>query len=452
MHSEQPHRPPSQAAASTGPGGATATTTSIAGTEGAVVEVAPRRIGYVLKMYPRFSETFIVTEILAREAAGEEIVIFSLRPPIDARFHPELARVQAPVIQIGRSSNPRRLWETWREATADPQLASGAARMLPELIAAEADEAEQALALARLARDHGVTHLHAHFASLATTVARLAGGMSGLPYSFTAHAKDIFHQDVREEDLCRKLADAHHAITISAFNRDHLEERFGPEVTRGLHLVRNGLELARFPYRPRGQMREVPLVLAVGRLVEKKGFVHLIDAIAALREVGTSMRAQIVGDGPLRDELTERIAGHRLEDRVELLGPRTQEEVRTLLQEADLFAAPFVIGGDGNADGLPTVLLEAMASGIPCIAADVTAVGEVVRTGETGWLIPAGDTAALATALRDAALPGTDLRSLTDAARALIEAEYASDGQARRLRDLVDGAKNATPRRSQPVA
>src|SRR5699024_8681498 len=156
----------------------------------------PHRIAYVLKMYPRFSETFIVTEILAREAAGEDIVIFSLRPPNDARFHPELARVQAPVIQVGRSAGPRRLWETWREATADPQLEAGAAANIGELIAAEVDEAEQALEVARLAREHGIEHLHAHFASLATTVARLAGRISAIPYSFTAHAKDIFHRDV----------------------------------------------------------------------------------------------------------------------------------------------------------------------------------------------------------------------------------------------------------------
>jgi glycosyltransferase involved in cell wall biosynthesis len=203
-----------------------------------------------------------------------------------------------------------------------------------------------------------------------------------------------------------------------------------------LHLVRNGLELERFPYLPRGEMRPVPQVLAVGRLVEKKGFALLIDAIAALRDRGTVMTASIVGDGPLREELAARIAEHDLEDRVELLGPRTQEEVRALLQEADLFAAPFVIAEDGNADGLPTVLLEAMASGIPCIAADVTAVGEVIRTGGTGWLIPCDDSAALVEALQDAA-SSTSRRALTDAARALIEQEYASPRQAARLRALV---------------
>ena len=411
----------------------------------------PRRIGYVLKMYPRFSETFIVSEILAREAAGEQIVIFSLRPPTDARFHPELARVQAPVIPIGRSSSPRRLWETWREAMTDPQIADGLSANLEEMVAVEADEAEQAITVARLAREHGVTHLHAHFASMATTVARLAGRLAAMPYSFTAHAKDIFHRDVEDADLARKLRDAHHAITISRYNLDHLRERFGDAAVEHLHLVRNGLELERFEYLPRPEMRPVPRILAVGRLVEKKGFVHLIDAVAALREVGIEVTAEIVGDGPLQETLAERIETHGLEGSVQLLGPRTQEEVRSLLQEADLFAAPFVIAEDGNADGLPTVLLEAMASGIPCIAADVTAVGEVVRTGETGWLIRSDDTAVLATALRDAIAAGPARRRLTDAARALIEAEYASDGQAARLRGLVDADRTSPSAPAPPV-
>src|SRR5699024_3309765 len=133
----------------------------------------PHRIAYVLKMYPRFSETFIVSEILAREAAGEEIVIFSLRPPADARFHPELARVQATGIQVGRSARPRRLWEAWGAAMAAPQLARSLGAHLDELVGAGVVDAEQALAVAMLAREHGVTHLLAHFASMATTVARL---------------------------------------------------------------------------------------------------------------------------------------------------------------------------------------------------------------------------------------------------------------------------------------
>ncbi|HEX7353045.1 glycosyltransferase [Brachybacterium sp.] len=410
----------------------------------------PHRIAYVLKMYPRFSETFIVSEILAREAAGEEIVIFSLRPPIDARFHPELARVQAPVIQVGRSSSPRRLWERWGAAMADPELAGSVSAQLHELVGAGVDDAEQALTVAMLAREHGVTHLHAHFASMATTVARLAALLTDLPYSFTAHAKDIFHRDVEDEDLARKLRDADHAVTISEYNRSHLRSRFGARDTDRLELVRNGLELERFPYRGRTDLAEVPLLLGVGRLVEKKGFDQLIDVVHALREEGREVRAEIVGDGPLREELAARIDELGLQQQVRLLGPRTQEEVRHLLEEADLFVAPFVIGADGNADGLPTVLLEAMATGIPCVAASVTAVGEVILDGRTGWLVPTGDTAALVGAVREALDPATDRQALTDAARELVTAEYDSRSQSLRLRALAERSAHRTIR-TEPI-
>jgi glycosyltransferase involved in cell wall biosynthesis len=395
------------------------------------------RIGYVLKMYPRFSETFVVSEILAREAAGEELVVYSLRPPVDTRFHAEPARVAAPAHQVPRSSSSRGFWATWAVAAEDPALAEGLSRTLPLLLAASPDDAEQAVAVARMAVDHGVTHLHAHFASVATTVARLAGAIAGLPYSFTAHAKDIFHTDVDPVDLAAKLRDAHHVVTISDFNLRHLRRRFGADVCSRLRLVRNGLELDRFPYLPRAVTHEPARLLAVGRLVEKKGFDLLIDAMALLRDRGFACTLDIVGDGPLRDPLSDRLLRLDLADRVELRGPRTQSEVCVLLGSHDLFVAPFVVGSDGNADGLPTVLLEAMASGIGCVAADVTAVPEVVRDGETGWLVPTGDVGALADAIVSALHPGTDRVAITDAAGRLVRSLHDSRAQAASLRALV---------------
>lgn len=398
-------------------------------------------IGYVLKMYPRFSETFIVSEILAREAAGEKIVIFSLRPSTDARFHPELARVSAPVIHIPRSSVASRFWAQFAEATASPPLAEGVQRALPELLNAGHDDAQQAVALALAAEQAGVTHLHAHFASMATSVARLAGMISGLPYSFTAHAKDIFHEDVDPADLETKLAEAHHAITISGFNLDDLRRRF-PAATSRLHLVRNGVELSRFPFTPRLHHRRddeaPPRLLGIGRLVEKKGFHLLIEAAARLHSLGVPVQVSIAGDGPLRSELQETIDDAGLTSWVRLLGPCTQEEVCQLLGTHDVFVAPFVVGADGNADGLPTVLLEAMARGIRCVAAQVTAVGEVVRSAETGWLVPSGDIAALTQALLEAITLDAGHLELLNAARSCIEENFDSGTQAQRLRVLVE--------------
>lgn len=393
-------------------------------------------VGYVLKMYPRFSETFVVSEILAREAAGERVVIFSLRPPTDTRFHAELARVKAPVIQISRTSSPSKLWQGLAELAQCPELADGLRVNFPKLLNEHVDDALQAALVARAAQQHGVRHLHAHFASVATNVARLAGSIAGLPYSFTAHAKDIFHEDVDQDELEQKFAQSHHAITISEYNLLDLQRRF-PDSTANLRLVRNGLNLERFPYQPQREHGEVPRILAVGRLVEKKGFGLLISAVAELRDRGIRTHTDIVGDGPLNEELSAQITSLGLQDQVHLLGPRTQAEVNELLGSHDIFAAPFVIGSDGNADGLPTVLLEAMARGIPCVAADVTAVGEVIRSGETGWLVPSGDVEALTEAIAEAVdRPGNT--ALTDAARDLVEKQFDSIQQARRLRDLVE--------------
>lgn len=394
---------------------------------------------YVLKMYPRFSETFIVSEILAREAAGERFMIISLRPPTDARFHPELARVQSPVVYVDRASSPRRLWATLRAAGEHPSLERGIAKQLPELLRAEASDAEQAVALARLVHEHGITHLHAHFGSMATTVARLAGLITGTPYSFTAHAKDIFHESVVHEDLLRKIMDAHHVVTISNFNLRHLAREFGADAASRLTLIYNGLELSRFPFREPAPITDPVRLLSVGRLVEKKGFPLLIDAVHRLRERGVNVRCTIIGDGALAADLQQQIDSLGLTDHVRLTGPRTQAEIISAFRDHDLFVAPFVVGADGNADGLPTVLLEAMASGLPVIASDVTAVPEVVIDHRTGILVRTGDREDLVRGIERALSPTTDRVGLAQRARALIEEQFDSARQASALASAQKG-------------
>lgn len=401
-------------------------------------------VGYVLKMYPRFSETFIVSEILAREAAGERVVIFSLRPPVDPRFHPELARVAAPVLYVERPTKPSSLWEVLRAtAGTSRRLAERLATHLPELLSADADDAVQAVAVARLVEEHGVGHLHAHFASMATTVARLAALLTERPYSFTAHAKDIFHESVDAADLERKLADAHHAVTVSDFNLAHLSSTF-PNATDHLHRVYNGLELDRFPYAPRDPRTGAVRLCAVGRLVEKKGFGLLVDAVDVLRRDGVDVELSIAGGGPLADALRDQVARLGLDDVVTLLGPLPQNDVSALLAASDAFVAPCVVGDDGNADGLPTVILEAMAGGVPCVASDVTGIPEVVRDGETGLLVRTGRLDDLVEALRTVAAPDFDPHPLTTKARRLIEDHFDSALQAATLRRLDATSTGAT--------
>jgi glycosyltransferase involved in cell wall biosynthesis len=384
------------------------------------------RIGYVVKMYPRFSETFIVTELLAMQANGVECEIFSLRPPVDARFHASLGQVSAPVSYL-RSESLRSadLWTLLR--TARTEL-GGLADHVDELLAADVRDAAQAVQLALLVRQRGITHLHAHFASVATTVARLAARLAGVTYSFTAHAKDIFHSEVDADDLRRKLADADSVVTVSRYNLEHLRATFGADAAR-VRLVYNGLDLDEFGYSE--PLDRPPVIAAVGRLVEKKGFDDLLTAVAQLRAEGRQVRLDLVGTGLLEDALAAQVAELGLEDVVTLHGALPQDEVRRIVRGAAVFAAPCVVAEDGNRDGLPTVVLEAMALGTPCVATPVTGIPEVITDGVTGLLVPERDPAALAAALARVLDHPELAGSLTKAARSLIEAEFNTRHQAR---------------------
>ncbi|HLS63606.1 MAG TPA: colanic acid biosynthesis glycosyltransferase WcaL, partial [Ruania sp.] len=175
----------------------------------------PVRIGYVTKMYPRFSETFIVNEVLALERAGLDLEIISLRPPADGRFHETLSQVRAPVSYLSRHVRAQGLWERLERAH---QVFPGLTTHLGDLLELEADDAVSALELAMLVQERGLVHLHAHFASVATAVARVAAAIAGIEYSFTAHAKDIFHESVDPVALRRRLADARCVVTVSDYN------------------------------------------------------------------------------------------------------------------------------------------------------------------------------------------------------------------------------------------
>jgi colanic acid/amylovoran biosynthesis glycosyltransferase len=396
------------------------------------------KIGYVVKRYPRYSETFIVNEILAHEAAGMELEIFSLLPPEDGHFQDVISRVRAPVTYLpSKGLKVAEFWSVLEEAGGAFSEGWGA------LEAARGEDVRyvyQAMVLAREARLRAISHLHAHFATAATTVARLAARFAGLPYTFTAHAKDIFHENVRPADLRRKLADAAVAVTVSDYNLAYLRESYGPAAEH-VRRIYNGLDLERFMYRsPR---ERPPRIVGVGRLVEKKGFVDLIEGCAILAEEGREFTCRIVGTGDQEVELRVRIARLGLEDRVELLGPRPQSELVRLVHGAAVLAAPCVVGADGNRDGLPTVLLEAMALGTPCVSTDVTGIPEVIRGGETGLVVSQGDPGALAAAI-GRLLQETDLRvRLADRARRLVEAKFDVNRNAAQLREVFQSADKA---------
>ncbi|BAW95535.1 glycosyl transferase, group 1 family protein [[Synechococcus] sp. NIES-970] len=391
------------------------------------------RVAYILKRYPRFSETFVVSEILAHEAAGLDVVIYALRPPLDSHFQDIIARVRAPVTYLTTEDlRGSQFWELLQEAAA---VLPDFWAKLPLAQGEEVKDVHQAIALGMAAVTQNITHFHAHFGTSATSVARLASLFTGIPYTFTAHAKDIYHETVRPEDMARKLADAKSVITVSDYNLQFLKEQYGPAAA-AVQRVYNGLDLSQFPYQS-PQNRPAKIV-AVGRLVEKKGFPDLISACGLLAKKNIDFHCQIIGHGELAESLQQQINGAGLQPWVELLGPRPQAELRAIVQGAAVLAAPCVVGGDGNQDGLPTVLLEAMALGTPCVSTDVTGIPEVLHHQKTGLQVPQHHPTALATAL-DCLLQDSNLRvHLAAAARQLIEVNFDIHHNAARIRQLFE--------------
>jgi glycosyltransferase involved in cell wall biosynthesis len=395
----------------------------------------PLKVGYVVKRYPRYSETFIVNEILAHEAAGLDVEIFSLRLPEEPHFQSGIARVRAPVTYLtGGTARNSDFWGALlRAAEAIPGLWSSleAARSEP------AGAVYQALLLAHHVRTRGINHLHAHFATAASSVSRLAARFAGISYSLTAHAKDIFHSNVDREGLRRKMEEAAAVITVSEYNLKYLRETYGPAAARAIRIY-NGVDLGALPYGDHDLRREE--VVAVGRLVEKKGFGDLLEACALLAQRGRPVRCQIIGTGELEPVLHARLEQLGLQDLVSLEGALPYDEMIRRVGQATVFAAPSVVAADGDRDGLPTVLLEAMSLGTPCVSTDVAGIPEVVRPWETGLLVPQGDPAALSEAI-ECLLDDRALRTqLARRARALVEAECDIHRNARRMREIFQGA------------
>ena len=407
----------------------------------------PFRIGYVVKRYPRYSETFIVAEIASHEAAGFEVEVFSIMPPNDTHFQEAIARLRASVHYI--PYHGVKAVDFWTAL-------DGAAAVLPGFWAAmEAARGEDVMAvfqgalIACAVRERGIQHLHAHFATAPTSAARLASHFAKVPYTFTAHAKDVFHDTVRPDDLRRKLCDASATVTVSDFNRDYLKRTYGAAAAR-VHRVYNGLDLDLFPHS--SPMERAPRIVAVGRLVEKKGFGDLVEACALLRDRGAAFQCDVVGTGPLAPALQALIHERGLSERVHLLGPWPRSEVVELMRAAAALAAPCFVAADGDRDGLPTVLVEAMALGTPCVSTDVTGIPELLAD-DCGIVVPQRDPASLATALERLLSDSAVRVRLATRARARVEAHFDINRTTARLRKIFReaGVKAARPARAHAL-
>jgi len=379
---------------------------------------SPVHIGYLVRMYPRFSQTFIVNEILELERQGLRVSIASLRKPTDGLFHEQLARVKAKAHYIPEHllSDFGRLWTAqWARLKKRPKaFARGMTDVLRHAGADWIDLAQAAYVL-KWAKKNKIDHVHVHFGTNEATVAYLANILGGLSYSLTLHAFDVFRENVDRPLLARKINASQFTITVSAFNRRYIQTEIPGVLASKVRVNYNGIDLERFNHTE--QPREPALVFSVGRLIEKKGFIHLIRAIRRLNNEELRVSCKIAGDGRERGVLQREIQKHGLESAVELVGSLEQGEVSALMNRATCFALPCVQAADGNIDALPTVLLESLASACPSISTRLSGIPEIIENRTSGLLVPPGDDKALALAIREVVEDSSLARSLGEGGR-----------------------------------
>lgn len=360
-----------------------------------------QRLGYLLRMYPRFSQTFIVNEILELERQGADLSIGSLRKPDEGLFHESFARVRTradyfpeTVFEPG-SGHWQGQWELMRQGPLRfaRHVTSTALRRSIGWI-----EWLQAYHVVRWAAKRRIGHVHVHFGTEEATVAMLARRLGGPTYSLTLHAFDIFRDNVDRRLLTEKINGSAFTVTVCESNRRFLVNTLPRLEPSRVRVNYNGVDLSRF--RDEGLPREPRSILSVGRLIEKKGFRYLIRAVALLRDQGFATTCTIVGDGRDKKSLEEECKELGVGELVRFAGAMTQDAVRDAMQRTACFVLPCVQAKDGNVDALPTVLLESLGCGCPCVSTSISGVPEILEHEVSGLLVEPGDVEALARAIR----------------------------------------------------
>ena len=412
------------------------------------------RVVYVVRSWPRLSQTFVVNEVLGLERLGVDIEIFSMVHPDEPLAQAQVGDVRAPVRYLDAARRrpvlervrehvgalaaaPGRYVGTLVEVARGSHLAAGYSTASRWECFAHAVHVAAVLRAAEVGGDP-IGRIHAHFAHDPALVALLVHRLTGVPFSLTAHARDLYGIPART--LAARTDAAAAVVTCCRANAEYLRDT----VAASPVLVHHGVDLDRYRPAANGRGGGMPTILSVGRLVEKKGFADLLAALALVRDEGEPFRCTIYGDGPLRDELEARRDELGLDGVVTFAGACAPDDLIPAFRGADVFVLTPVLGADGDRDGVPNVLVEAMACGVPVVSTTVGGIPELVTHGEDGLLAPAHDPATVArhleTLLRDPSCRAT----LGARGRSTVEAQFDARVAASRLASLF-GAVGREP-------
>jgi colanic acid/amylovoran biosynthesis glycosyltransferase len=389
---------------------------------------------YLFERFPSFGQTFCYREVAELDRQGVAAPIFSIRKAKDEPsqdWNEQITRLvrylpveEQLLHEVARASKRGKLKREIIDALDEWGRRTDFLRLY------------QAVYVGLRLREMGIDHVHAHFAGMAARTAFWIAKFFPITFSFTAHANDIFTPRDFEIGLDKLVDAARVIITETDYAAQFLRARFPDRAADRIHRIYNGLNLTEFGRADSSS--NPPLILGVGRLISKKGFADLVRACGLLINGGESFRCEIIGEGPLEEELYKQIAQLGLQERVELLGPKPQHEVRARLAGARLLVLPSVIDPDGGMDNLPTVIMEAMATGLPIVSTPVGGIPEMVIENETGFLVPSGNAVALAAAIQKLITDPVLAQKLGCAGYARAEKLYSIEKNARRLRRLLD--------------
>lgn len=361
------------------------------------------KIAYIMSRFPKITETFILYEMIEMEKLGHRISLYPLLREKQPVAHPEVgpflrrARFQPfislPILRANRHylfTSPgrylRMIFEVLRGTFGSLNFFFGALGILPKAVKFALDMQKE-----------GVEHVHAHFCTHPAVAALIIHRLTGIPFSFTAHGSDLH---VERRMLCRKIAAAAFAVTISDFNKKVMVEECHGAYAEKIHVVHCGIDPDYFV--PKEAIdRDGPLkIICVASLEEVKGHRYLIEACRKLRDHDLPFQCDFVGDGPLREKIVAQIKEHSLETQVVLRGMQPRQQVMNMMRAADVKVLASVPTAQGKREGIPVVLMEAMAVGLPVISTRLSGIPELVQDGDTGILVEPGDSDGLAAALQ----------------------------------------------------